>query len=109
MVEPIADWIRPHFEQPSGRPFLFYVVYGRFPAIPEIDSQKYRTRGIHPGLELSLYDRARHADVFTGFEAGYLWNELVAQDPALASKVSASDQCLILFGEIDDRRDLNYL
>jgi hypothetical protein len=74
-----------------------------------VDSQEYRTLGIHPSLELNLYGRDKYPEVLAGFQEGYLWDELVAQDPTSARKVSESDQCLILRGELDDPGDLNYL
>ena len=109
MSGPIVDWPRPHFRSPGGRPFLFYYVYGLFPDIPAVDPQTYRTLGIHPGLELSLYDRDTYPQVLAGFQEGYLWEEHVARDPVLARNVADSEQCLILRGELDDRGDLNYL
>jgi hypothetical protein len=105
----LESWPRPHYERPGRRPFLFYVIFGGFDAIPEIDSQEYRTLGVHPGLELGHYNRQDHAEVLSGFRSGYLWDELAAQDQALARRIAESDQCLILRGELEDRGDLNYL
>lgn len=109
MGEQTSEWPRAHFERPGGRPFLFYVVYGAFPNIPQVDSQVYRTLGIHPGLKLSIYGRYNYPEVFAGYQQGYLWDELSVQDPLLARKVSESERCLILRGELDDRSDLDYL
>jgi hypothetical protein len=105
----LERWPRPYYERPGGRPFLFYVVFGEFDTHPEIDSQEYQTLGVHPGLELSLYNREKYPEVLSGFQVGYLWDELVDQDPALARSVAESDQCLILRGELEDRGDLDYL
>ncbi len=109
MDGPLADWARPHYRDPGGRPFLFYVVYGMFHTPLRIDAQKYRTIGIPLGLGLSHYDRAKYPDVLARFQEGYLWDELLVHNSILARGVSDSDECLILRGEIDDRSDLNYL
>jgi hypothetical protein len=105
----LTTWPRPYYEESGGRPFLFYGVYGTFCDVPTVDSQEYRTLGIHPGLELSLYGREQYPEVLAGFQEGYLWDQLVSQDPTLARKVAGSDECLVLRGELDDRGDLNYL
>lgn len=109
MPENLTAWARPYYERPGGRPFLFYVVFGAFDALHTIDSQMYRTIGVHSGLELGLYNREEYGDVLAGFQAGYLWDELAAQEPALARRIAESDQGLILRGELEDRGDLDYL
>ena len=109
MVGTIAHWPRPYYEGPGGRPFLFFVAYGEFPTALTIDAGSYRTLGVHPGLVISRYGREEYPDVLAGFEEGYLWDELSAQDPELARRVSGSGECLILRGELDDQGDLNYL
>ena len=109
MADGIESWPRPYYERPGGRPFLFYVAYGEFPTALTIDAGSYRTLGVHPGLDISRYGREENPDVLAGFEEGYLWDELSAQDPELARRVSGSDECLILRGELDDRGDLDYL
>jgi hypothetical protein len=109
MPEEPAPWPRPRYETPGGKPFVFYVVYGEFHSFPRLDPDNYRTLGVHPGLELSRYVREEHSEYLQGFEVGYLWDKLVAQDAALARRVSESSECLILRGELDDRSDLDYL
>jgi hypothetical protein len=109
MPEHLTAWPRPYYERPGGCPFLFYVLFGGFDGGCEIDSQEYRTLGVHSGLELNLYDRGVYADVLFSFQTGYLWDELVAQEPALARRIAGSDQCLILRGELEDQGDLDYL
>jgi hypothetical protein len=104
-----ANWPRPHYERPGGRPLLFYVVHGRFDNISKIDSRVYRTLGVHRGLELQRYARDEFSEYLAGFEEGYPWEELVADDPELAQRVVESRECLILRGELEDRDDLNYL
>ena len=105
----LADWTRPYFERPGGRPFLFYVVYGSFPKAPTVDSQRYRSQGIHRGLGLSLYDREEYPEVLAGFQVAYPWDELMDRDPELAGRISGSDLCLVLRGELDDQDNVELL
>ncbi len=63
----LESWLRPHYERPGGRPFIFYVVFGVFDADYEIGSQEYRTLGVHPGQELDLYNRDVSVSVRMGF------------------------------------------
>src|SRR4051794_4546434 len=103
----LTDWPRPYFERPGGKPFLFYAAYGEVHSVPEIDARSYRTLGVPPGLVVSRYEREKYPEVLSGFEQGYLRDELVARDPSLARRVSESGQCLILRGELEDQADLN--
>lgn len=109
MPATIPEWPRPHFCEPGGRPFLFYVVYGRFAELPSLSASTYRSAGLPPGLDLSHYGTDNHPNVVNGFREGYLWDELRARDPDLARAVRQSAECLILRGELDDQTDLNYL
>jgi hypothetical protein len=109
MSEQLADWPRPHFAHPGGRPFVFYVVNGEFSALPGLSRDAYRSKGVYPGLELSRYNRQKHPDVVAAFQDGYLWDRLFEQNAALADQIRRSNECLILRGELDDLRDLNYL
>jgi hypothetical protein len=109
MDDKLTNWARPHYREPGGRPFLFYIIYGSFRTDPSISAKQYRTVGVHAGLRLDSYVRNNQSDVFASFEEGYLWEMLLVEDPVLARSVSESDQCLILRGEIDDQSDLNYL
>ena len=36
MPEQPANWPRPHYERPGGRPLLFYVVHGQFDNLSKI-------------------------------------------------------------------------
>ena len=109
MPELLSDWPRPHFQTFGGRPFLFYVIYGKFAQLPSLSASRYRSAGMHPGFELSHYDTQKHPDVLSQFQEGYLWNEFNARDTNTAQRVSKSEECLILKGEIDDCETLNYL
>lgn len=105
----LRDWPRKHYQEPGGKPFLFFVVYGAFGGLPALDSKKYRSAGMQDGLELSHYDKKKHPDVLGRFQEGYLWGELQKRNPKLAEMVAVAPECLILRGEIDDAHSLNYL
>ncbi|MBI3865663.1 MAG: hypothetical protein HY290_27635 [Planctomycetia bacterium] len=103
------DWLRPLFRQPGGRPLLFYVVYGQFETLEHLSQSKYRSQGIPSGFELMRYGAGTHDDVLARFQDGYMWQELLKENSALADRVVESKECLILCGEIDDCENLNYL
>ncbi|MDR3639351.1 MAG: hypothetical protein P4L84_36455 [Isosphaeraceae bacterium] len=109
MPEPLADWPRPYYEGPAGKPFLFYVVYGSFSHAAALDAEHYRSNGVYPGLTLAHYGQEHHAEVLDGFREGYPWDDLLRRDPALAHRTREAEECLILQGELDDQADLNYL
>jgi hypothetical protein len=50
-----------------------------------------------------------HPDVPGSFRDGYLWDELVANDPKLATAVGRCEHCIILRGTPTDSTTLNYL
>lgn len=108
-VKPLSDWPRPHFLQPGGKPFLFFVVYGKFVDLPTLSMSIYRSEGPPPGLAFSHYDAEQYRDVLAGFREGYLWNEFHVHNPLLAHRVAESTECLILRGDIADCDNLNYL
>jgi hypothetical protein len=105
----LPDWSRDYFLEAGGKPFLFYVVYGRFQDLASMPADQYRSAGIAVGFDLMQYDAEGHTDLLRQFTEGYLWDELVLQEPSLADLISQSEQCLILRGEIEDCDNLNYL
>jgi hypothetical protein len=109
MPDQLADWPRKFYQGPGGQPFLFYVVFGAFPQVPDLSRQEYRSNGVFPGLQLSHYDRGKHPGVLDGFQQGYLWDKLKRHTPGLAEAVQEAGECLLLKGELEDRNDLNYL
>src|SRR5262249_16459751 len=67
MPAALLDWSRPHFRQPGGKPFLFYVVYGRFADLAALSASKYRSVGILSGMDLAHSDNAQQPNVLAGF------------------------------------------
>lgn len=109
MSDDLPDWPRKYYQEPGGKPLLFYAVFGAFTQLPALSRQEYRSNGVSPGLQLSHYDRDKHPDVLGGFRQGYLWDELKKHEPALAQAAESAWECMILRGELEDRGDLNYL
>jgi hypothetical protein len=103
------DWPRPYFKQLGGKPFLFFVIYGKFGNLPSLSASEYRSAGLPSALDLSHYDAEQHSHVLARFQEGYLWNKLQAGNPVLAGRIVESTECLILRGEIEDGDNLNYL
>jgi hypothetical protein len=109
MAGQLTDWPRKHYREPGGMPYLFYAVYGAFKNLPALDSEEYRSGGTFAGLKLSHHNRVKHPDVLDGFCRGYPWDQLQEHRPAMARVVREANECLILRGELEDQRDLNYL
>jgi hypothetical protein len=109
MPSSLPDWPRPHFQQPGGKPFLFFVVYGSFGKMPDMSASRYRSAGVPAGMDASHYQADKNPDVLASFREGYLWTSLCSKNPELANQVAESSECLILRGEIEDCDTLNYL
>src|SRR5262249_16467794 len=88
---------------------LYYGVYGAFPQLPPLSRQQYRSAGVYPGLELSHYDRSKHAAVLDAFRQGHPWEELAKGDRTLAESVLTADEGLMLKAELEDQGALNCL
>src|SRR5262245_8889211 len=52
-AEAPEPWPRRYYEEGGGNPFLFYVVYGSFPAQAEPSRLRYRLAGIPEGIDIS--------------------------------------------------------
>jgi hypothetical protein len=104
-----SDWSRPYYKQPSGKPFVFYVVYGKFGEMPALSMSKYRSVGVPKGCHLSNYDSQQHAKALATFQDIHVWKEFQKRDASLGKDVSKSTQAMILQGEVDDCPTLNYL
>lgn len=108
MIAQLPVWDRPHFEKPGGKPFLFYVIFGGFGELRPM-SGEYRSAGVPDAFDLMHYGASRHPEVVSQFREGYLWDQLMLQNRALADQIAKCDECLILKGEREDSIDLNYL
>ena len=109
MPEPLEEWLRPHFDPSVGRPFLFYVAYGKTPDDVAISRSRYKFSGVPDGLEISAYGPTSSPETVDDFRTGYLWDRLRDEDEKLAGEIGVQDQCLIIRGTLDDAPNLNYL
>ena len=107
----LPSWEREHYSPGGGDPFLYYVAFGDMTTEAEnqISAARYRCAGVPEGIEITSYDKDAHLAVFDMFMQGYLWENLQAENPALAADVRAAPCCIVLQGEVHDPRTLNYL
>jgi hypothetical protein len=105
----LSDWPRPHHTAGGSSPFLYYVVFGSNVGGLRLSRSKYRSEGIPEGIELSAYGPTTRPDMLDEFRHGYLWEELVKNEPRLAKTVAAQERCVVVRGEVADERTLNYL
>jgi hypothetical protein len=103
------SWHRPHFQSPSGSPFLFYVLFGEIDLGASLSASTYNVNAVPDELNVMSYDLDRHADTIRSFQEGYLWDQLVATQPAFAQQIAAQTSCVILRGEFADTESLGCL
>lgn len=102
-------WHRTHFQAPSGSPFLFYVLFGEIDLGASLSASIYNVDAVPDELNVMRYDLDRHVDTIRSFQEGYLWDQLVATQPAFAQQIAAQTSCVILRGELADTESLGYL
>jgi hypothetical protein len=81
---------------------------GRVDTTKALSSSKYRSNGIPNGIDVMAYGPTAHPNQIAAFRDGYLWDQLIAEDPNFVAKVAAQDCCLVLTGEISDPPTLSY-
>ena len=105
----LPSWERRYYAPDGGNAFLFYKVHGRFTGEPAVSRARYRTNGVPDGCDLQRFTRATDADlVGLGLDEGYVGRELRTRDPALFEAVAATDECLVLRGDVADPPTLDY-
>jgi len=108
MPTSLPDWDRRFYSQAGGRPYLFYVAFGKAEGPFTVSASKYRCAGLPPGLEVMGYGPDSHPEQVERFREGYLWNELKAEDAGLAKQIAAEKSCLALQADLEDSPNLNY-
>ena len=106
--KPLPSWDRPNYEEGGGRPFLLYVLYGAFPPTIERPEAAYRSEGLPRGIGMRKYD-SRHPQGRTHFLQGYNWERFRKENPALALQVWNAPESLVIIGEPENPRTLDYL
>jgi hypothetical protein len=109
MADSLRSWKRKYFAECDGEAFLFFVAFGDIAQDRPLDGRKYRCDGIPAGFDLMAYDKAQDRDVIDGFLEGYLWDQLTAENPALARSIRQSPGCMVLRGGQKNPDTLDYL
>jgi hypothetical protein len=105
----LASWERKYFVAGGGEPMLFYVVYGEIDTSAPLSRSKFRSNGAPRGIDVMSYGPNTHPEVPGSFRDGYLWDELVANDPERAAMVERCEHCMVLRGTPTDSMTLDYL
>jgi hypothetical protein len=108
MNSPLEDWPRDYYMKGGSSPFLLYVVFGADIDDLCISRGKYRCDSVPEGIEVISCGPDSHPEIVDSFRKGYLWDELVRKDPALADTIAAQTKCSILKGSVADDTSLNY-
>ena len=109
MTDALDHWQRNYYASSDSEAFLFFVAFGLVTPDQPLSRRTYRCNGIPDGFELIAYDRVRHGHYMAGFLNGYLWDQLVAENPDLASNVRQSHGCMVLRGSQRNPSTLDYL
>jgi hypothetical protein len=108
MTDPLQDWPRPHLVDGGAHPFLFYAVFGAHANDMKLSRSKYRCDAMPEHLDLFAYGPSSHPEVLDDFRSGYLWDELLSDDPVLAAQIKAQSVGVVLKGPVADDSSLNY-
>ena len=108
MSTPLEDWPRHYFSPGGENPFLFYVVFGCDTGALRLSRSEHRCDAIPDGIDIHDYGPGVHPEVVDEFREGYVWDELVRSDPALAGAVARQTRCTIVRGSVFDDSTLNY-
>jgi hypothetical protein len=103
----LNTWERSRFEPGGGNAMMCYAIYRTFTNDTAISGSTYRTAGIPRGVDLRRFSRAKHQSL--PFADGEFATQLRKSDPALFARIEQSPECLVIQGEVEDPRDLNYL
>lgn len=95
-------WLRPHYQEGGGEPYLFYAVFGNFPArMAPLSAGRYRSSGLPAGLTLDQQEP-------DFFRQGVVWQQLEQSNPRAASVVGRAHGCLVLRGQPEEPKLLDY-
>lgn len=100
----LNPWLRPRFEPGGGDAFLFFAVYGTFPAAINVSGSKYRTEG---GINIRRLKRAQSPEF--PFSSGPIGELLASDQSALFEQIQTVPECMLIQGDIADPPNLNYL
>ncbi|MBZ0221477.1 MAG: hypothetical protein IT467_03800 [Dokdonella sp.] len=102
-------WPRERWQDSGDEAFLLWFVFGDFDADFRIDAQRFRTRGLPPGIEAVRYRNAALAQ-WEGYPlAGTLGAIFEDEEPKLLDKARRAGECWMLRGNLHDPADLDGL
>ncbi|MBQ6367840.1 MAG: hypothetical protein IJJ30_04750 [Erysipelotrichaceae bacterium] len=100
---------REHYQERGYKPFLFYVVFGTSGKDLEVSASRHHADGLPAGLSMQALSRKDNAAYIEGFFAGAVGNILKGTAPELYEKCKNTDDCVILKGEVEEHRTLDYM
>lgn len=110
MSDAFEPWPRPRFEPGGPEAFLFYVVFGAFPAaLPPFSRSAYRSLGPGAGWDLRAFSRRSDAAWMEGWTTGAFGSFLEQGGPALRAAIDAAPAGMMLQAELADPERLDYL
>jgi hypothetical protein len=107
MTEP--DWSRPDWSRDAANALLVYFVFGAFAAQPGLDRAMDGGHGLPAGITLQRFSKAALAHWAGHPLHGDLGAVLKQADPEAFAAARQAPECLLLRGEVPDRRSLAYL
>ena len=81
------SWHRPHFQSPSGSPFLFYVLFGEIDLGASLSASTYNVNAVPDELNVMSYDLDRHADTIRSFQEATSGTNLSPRNRRLPNKL----------------------
>lgn len=102
-------WPRPQWRNSGDPAVVLYFAFGDLGAVPTIPGERYRTRGIPPGVDV-LHQRNAELATWPGYPlSGGLGRVLRQDQPHLVAHASRASDVLMLRGTLADPPSLDYL
>ena len=102
----LASWPRPLYRPGGGKPFVFFKLHGDFATMPPVSRAQHRCAGVPAGVELYVVSRQSDPAFFDFGLTGVLARDL---DAAQREALQAAPHALVIRGEVEDDRTLDYL
>ncbi len=110
MNDTLERWPRSLFVPIPLRSFYFFVSYGTLDeTYPPIPHDRYRSRGLAEGLELSFFSLEDRPELKSDFQRGAGWEEFLASSAQTVESIQHASACLVLRGELPDADHLDSL
>lgn len=100
---------RKYYRDINYKPYLFYVVFKDSKTDLKDSGDKHHVDKIPEKIEIISLNRKEHNDYISGFFAGQLGKVLEHEEPALFQQCRKAEYCVILRGEIQEDKTLDYM